>query len=153
MNKQMSLFEKEKKYVLLSIREEPYKDILSGIKKYEYRTRYLKEATTAFIYVSRNIKKVMAVIEFDRPIIGSDVEISQIAEHIKRGSYEDMMEYLKNGIGYAIPVKEITEIQPIPLEELKLKFSNFVVPQSYYLLDNKKELLNYFLSKSNYKLK
>ena len=39
MNNQLSFFDKKKKCVLLSLREEYYKKMLEGTKKYEYRTR------------------------------------------------------------------------------------------------------------------
>ncbi len=43
----------DKRYVLMSLREKPYKEILSGKKKYEYRTRYTNNETVVFIYVSQ----------------------------------------------------------------------------------------------------
>lgn len=136
-------------YVLLSLQEQPYLDIKSGVKIYEYRTRYQKVPTTAFVYVSHKVKKIMGIIEFDTPIIGSAEEISLISERIKPGSYDVMMEYMKNGVGYAIPVKQLTEIEPVTLEELRSRFKGFAVPQSYYLLNNKKELLEFLLSRKH----
>lgn len=148
---QENLFGDEPKpnYVLLSLQEQPYLEVKSRIKVYEYRTRYQKVPTTAFIYVSQNVKKVMGIIEFDTPIIGSAEEISLISEKNKPGSYDVMMQYLKNGIGYAIPVKQLIEIEPVPLKELKSRFENFTVPQSYYMLGNKRELLDYLLSRKH----
>ena len=86
----MSLFNQTKSpnYVLLSLREEPYLEIKSGKKVYEYRTHYHKTPTTAFVYVSRSIKKIMAIIEFDAPIIGTDEEISELSEKMKPGSMQ-----------------------------------------------------------------
>ena len=136
-------------YVLLSLQEQPYLEIKSGKNIYEYRTRYQKKQTTAFVYVSRTIKKIMAIIEFETPIIGTDKEISELSEKIKPGSYAGMMEYLKKGTGYAIPVLKMIEIEPVSLSELKNEFADFVVPQSYYLLNNKEKLLYYLLAKKH----
>ena len=58
-----------------------------------------------------------------------------------------MIDYMHNDIGYAIPVKKITLIEDVSLEELKSKFLDFVPPQSYYILDRKPELLNFLNSK------
>ena len=58
-----------------------------------------------------------------------------------------MMEYLYNNIGYAIPIEEINPIEEVPLSELQKKFPNFVVPQSYYILDKKPELLSFLESR------
>lgn len=62
-------------------------------------------------------------------------------------SYNSMMKYLTKNVGYALPIKSITEIEEITLDELKLKFSNFVAPQSYYNLNNKKDLLDFLKSR------
>ena len=40
---QMSFIDTEQQTVLMSLREEYYNAMLDGSKKYEYRTRYLKE--------------------------------------------------------------------------------------------------------------
>ena len=126
-------------------------EIKSGKKVYEYRTRYQKIPTTVFVYISQTVKKITAIMEFDTPIIGTSEEISELAEKIKPGSYAGMREYLEKGIGYAIPVMKMIEMEPISLGELKKKFPNFVVPQSYYMWNNKKELLEYLFSAKNLK--
>lgn len=140
----------EKRYVLLSLREKPYKEILCGEKKYEYRTRYSNQETVAFIYVSQTIKKICGVILFDKPIVGNAEEISCLSEESKPGSHSVMKEYFKNGTGYAIPVKKVIEFVPISLNRIKSIFPNFVVPQSYYYLDTteKRELLEFILKES-----
>ena len=51
MKGQLSLFESEPKCVLMSLREEYYDAMIDGRKHYEYRTRYLKEASDAYIYI------------------------------------------------------------------------------------------------------
>lgn len=141
MNEQLSFFDKEKKCVLMSLREEYYQAMLDGTKKYEYRTRYLKEASKAYIYISKTRKSIVAKIKFGEPIIGNAHKIASISEQETPGSYNDMLGYLYNDIGYAIPIEKIEEIEEIPLNELNEKFSNFTVPQSYYILDKKPELL------------
>lgn len=146
-NVQICLFENELiNYILLSLQEKPYNEIKSGEKIYEYRTRYQKVPTTAFIYVSQTVKKITGIIEFDTPIIGTDEEISRLAESLKEGSYQGMKQYLNKGIGYAIQVKKLIEIEPVSLQTLRERFSNLVVPQSYYLINNKKELLDFLLA-------
>lgn len=149
MNNQLSLFENNKPCVLMSLREEPYNKILNGTKHYEYRTRYLKEESTAYIYISKTKKSIMAKIDFGKPIIGNAKTIASIAESDEHGSYDDMIKYLYNDIGYAIPIKKITLINEISLSKLQEQFPNFVVPQSYYLLDKKKELLSFIEKESS----
>ena len=147
MKGQLSLFEGEQKCVLMSLREEYYNAMLDGRKHYEYRTRYLKEASNAYIYISKTKKSIVAKIKFGEPIIGDAQTIATIAEQEEPGSYNGMMDYLYNNIGYAIPIEEITPIEEVPLSELQQNFPNFVVPQSYYILDKKPELLSFLESR------
>lgn len=58
MNDQLSFFEKKQIAVLMSLREEYFNKMLDGKKHYEYRTRYLKEQSEAYIYISKT-KKVL----------------------------------------------------------------------------------------------
>lgn len=142
MNNQLTLFGESKKEILLSLREDYYKKMLDGTKKYEYRTRYLKEETMAYIYISKTLKKIVAKIEFGMPIVGTAKQIATISESENPGSYDGMMQYMRNDIGYAIPVKKIIQLEELSFEEIKKIISGFVPPQSYYILDNKPELLN-----------
>ena len=151
MKGQLSFFEGEPKCVLMSLREEYYNAMLDGRKHYEYRTRYLKEASNAYIYISKTKKSIVAKIKFGEPIIGDAQTIATISEQEEPGSYNGMMDYLYNNIGYAIPIEEITPIEEVPLSELKHNFPNFVVPQSYYILDKKPELLSFLKSKERIK--
>ena len=125
--------------------------MVNGKKKYEYRTRYSNKETVAFVYVSQTIKKICGLIYFDRPVVGSAEEISRLSESCNPGSYSVMMEYFRNGTGYAIPIKRVIEFPPISLDKIKSVFPTFVVPQSYYYLDTKekKELFEYILAESN----
>ena len=81
------------------------------------------------------------------PIIANRQTISKIPEKENKGSYQDMLEYLTKDIGYAIPIKSVKKIEEVTLEQLKENFPSFNVPQSYFLLNNKKEILEYLLSK------
>lgn len=141
---QMSFVDENIKIVLMSIREEYYNKILDGSKKYEYRSRYLKEKSYAYVYISKTKKSVVAKITFGMPIIGNAKQIAKLAEKEEPGCYNEMIKYLYNNIGYAIPIESINVIKEIPLEEIKKFFPNFVVPQSYYILDKKPELLSFF---------
>ena len=117
--------------------------MLEGRKHYEYRTRYLKSQSEAYIYISKTKKSIVAKIKFGEPIIGDAQAIATIAEYEEEGSYQGMMEYMHNNVGYAIPIEEITPIEELTLNELKKHFQDFVVPQSYYILDKKPELLSF----------
>lgn len=145
--RQLSLIEQQPKNILLSLREEYFNQMLDGSKKYEYRTRFLKEPCTAYVYISKTKKSVIAKLDLGAPIIGNAEQISKLAEQEKPGCYQDMIEYLYNDLGFAIPVNGVTLLlEEITLNDLKIKFPSFVPPQSYFILDKKPELLKYFES-------
>ncbi len=63
-------------------------------------------------------------------------------------SYDSMMKYFDKGRGFAIPILNFIETEPITLSELYNNFDSFTVPQSYYILNNKPELLKFLLSRT-----
>ena len=134
--------------VLLSIQPEYYQMIREGTKKYEYRRKFVNVPTTTFLYVGGTAKAIWGRVEFERPIIDSVESICELAEGQRPGSTAGMREYLA-GLekGYAIPILSLHEIEPVPLSELREKFSWFTVPQSYILLDKKPELLSFLLAR------
>jgi predicted transcriptional regulator len=137
--------------VLLSIQPQYYQMIKEGTKKYEYRRKFVTVPTTTFLYVGGATKAIMGYVELDRPIIDSVESICQLAERQKAGSMAGMREYLTGQEkGYAIPILSLHEIKPVPLSELREKFSWFTVPQSYILLDKKSELLSFLQSRPQF---
>lgn len=149
--KQMSLFENSSEpcqvpYVLLSLQPEWYQLILSGQKKYEYRRKYLKQESIAFIYVSSTTKAICAKINFGKPIIAPIEEIVKIREAERSGGGDGIRAYME-GLkeGFAIPIVNCQQIEPISLDELRQRWIKFTAPQSYILLDSKKDLLNFLL--------
>lgn len=146
MIEQLNFSLEPSKTVLMSLREEYYEAMLQGIKRYEYRTRYLKESSFAYIYISKTKKSIVAKITFGKPIIGTSKEIAELADRENPGCYNGMLDYFSHGVGYALPIESITPIGEISLSTLKQLFPDFVVPQSYYILDKKPELLSYLES-------
>ncbi len=132
--------------ILISLRQEQYELILNGSKKYEYRTRFTKNKTRAFVYISKTIKKIVAIIDFDTPIKGTCHEIAKFAQDYDEADYDEFVTWLNGRECNAIPIENIYLIKPIEISVIKENFCNFTVPQSYYKLNQKEELLN-FLTK------
>ena len=144
---QLSLIEQQPKIILLSLREEYFNQMVDGSKRYEYRTRFLKEPCTAYVYISKTKKSIIARLDLGEPIIGNAEEISRLADNEEPGCYQAMIEYLYNDLGFAIPVNGVTLLtEEVTLADLKSRFPDFVPPQSYFILDKKPELLNYLES-------
>jgi len=142
MRKVSNLINTHDEIVLMSLWEEYFEEMLSGIKRYEYRKRYRKVPTKAFIYISKTKMSIGALIEFGQPIFGTTAEIAKLCESEQPGTYKAMDEYLSGGKGVAIPIKAIYHFTPIHLDELMREIPEFTAPQSYYMLNDKVKILD-----------
>lgn len=147
MKRVSDLVNKMDQLVLMSLREEYFEKMLSGEKGFEYRKSFRKTPTKCFIYISKTRKAISGLVEFGQPIFGSANEICEIAEKDEPGSFLGMKAYLGKGKGVAIPIKKVYEFSPVSLEELKSKINRFTVPQSYYMLDQKPEIVDLLVDK------
>ena len=111
-----------KKQIFLSFRPEFFRPILYGIKKYEYRKRFCKEAATAFLYLSAPIQEVIGIMELGVPIMTRDI--------ITKYPSESLQLY-KN---------------PITITQIKELESSFSVPRCYLDITNFR-ILYVFLQK------
>jgi len=135
-------------HVMLSLKPIYLQRMRQGKKKYEYRRKFVRKPTIAFIYANDPVQAVCAKVEFDPPIIGPIEYISQIAESEREGGGKSILEYMA-GLkeGYAIPVKEVYDIELVAASELKKLRPQFRPPQSYIILDNFPELLSFLLQR------
>lgn len=127
-----------KKELFLSFNPKYFKPLLYGLKKYEYRKRFCNEATTAYLYLSQKMKKVIGIVELGKPLRLKEVikELDKDSEAFKR-----VDEYLKKGNKNAVPIKSLRLFKKsISLDEIRKEIPNFMPPQMYYVLDNNKKL-------------
>ncbi|MBA4493673.1 hypothetical protein ACFO25_04680 [Paenactinomyces guangxiensis] len=138
-------------HVLLTIRRACFQQIVSGIKKYEFRRRYVNQPSIAFIYVPTPVQAIRSVIQFGQPIVDSVKGIADIAEASQKGAGEQVEKYFAGlDRGYAIPVMHVKELKPITIYEIKRRFPVFTPPQSYLKLENKPDILRYLVMKATY---
>jgi len=131
--------------MLMSLREQPYQCILDRTKKYEYRSRFPDKECLAFVYVSNTARQIKGVVRLGRPLRDTAGGLKRQGVLTSTDSVEVLDDYFHHGAGYAIPILEIWKLHPVKLETLKSSFQGFAVPQSYYGLDSKPELLAYLL--------
>lgn len=133
-------------WMLISLKEEYFTRIVSGHKHFEYRRKYRREATAAFIYVSLPIGEIRAIAQLGEPIIAPPDEIAQIAESDEAGIGAAVFEYLSGlEYGYAIPIEMLWLFTPLSLKTLRKQQLGFVPPQSYSVLERNPRLLSYLL--------
>lgn len=123
--------------VLMSLNPEYYELIWQGLKRHEFRRRYLADRpTTWFVYLTAPVSKLAAVIDLDAAIVDTPRRIADIAEQARVGNGESVHEYLHDlERGFAIPIKQVREYPGFTAEELAGLLGSFHPPQGYALVD------------------
>lgn len=134
------------KTILLSFNPKYYEPLKSGQKKFEYRSRFSNEELKAYLYLSSPVRKIVAIIHFGKKIMlktmledfSTDADVcSRIKEYIYR--------YNKK---YAVPILRIEFLEPLSLDDIRIKVPGFMPPQSYKIIEDGTELQK-LLSKIN----
>ena len=118
-----------------------YDKIVGQIKLIEYRRIFPKDCKMAYMYISKPVKAICAIVYFGK--IHSLVDWKQ--EFI---DYPEVQLRIKDSLEnenyrYGAEISAIQKIKPISLNELRENIPNFVAPQSYLLLENNIPLKNY----------
>lgn len=125
-----------------------YDKITGQVKLIEYRRIFPKDCSMAYMYISKPVKAICAIIYFGK--IHSlydwkkefrefpDVQL-RIKDSLENGNYR-----------YGAEISAIQKIEPISLDELRENIPDFVAPQSYLLLENNIPLKNYIERRISY---
>lgn len=137
-----------KKKIFLSFRPEFFRLILYDIKKYEYRKRFCKEPTTAYLYLSAPVQEVIGIMELGTPIHIDE----EILEYDKKSSvYARLKENLNKGELFAIPIESLELYKkPIPISKIKELEPDFSIPQCYLNIENHPKVFDYLNSQQTY---
>lgn len=122
--------QEKKEVLIISLKEEYFKQIIDGKKGFEYRKSFKNVPVQAFIYVTAPVKKIMGVVELGKPIHGRIEDIVNITRQDQPDAARQVFEYLKGQRrnkthGYALPIESYKEIQPINLHEITRRFPSF----------------------------
>lgn len=128
--------------VLMSLNPEYYDLIWQGLKRHEFRRRYLAgKPTTWFVYLTAPVSKLAAVIDLDTAITDTPVRIAAIAEQARADNGASVYEYLKDlERGFAIPIMRVCEYPGFTAGELAEMLGGFHPPQGYTLIDRHPDL-------------
>ena len=93
----------------------------------------------AYMYVSKPVRAITGIVYLNNRhmLVDWEKEFSDDMDAQMR-----IKEYLKS-YRYAMEISEFQETNAIGLDDLKRDLEGFVVPQSYYYLDNNPQLLKY----------
>lgn len=126
--------------MLLSLKPEIFELIRSGKKIFEYRHQFYTEPIEAYLYISKPIQKIVGYIEFDKRIELKDWK-NKYKDNIEVSKRID--DYISRNYKYAMPINKFKMTTEIPLSDLKNNLEKFIIPESYYYLDNFIELKEY----------
>lgn len=126
--------------MLLSLKPEIFDLIRSGKKIFEYRHQFYTDSINAYLYISKPAQKVVGYIEFDKRI-----NLQDWKEKYKNNSKVSnrIDDYISKNYKYAMPINKFKMTTEIPLIDLKNNLNKFIIPESYYYLDNFMDLNNY----------
>ncbi len=126
--------------MLLSMQPFWKEKIMSGEKIYEYRNRFPKEEILAYLYVSAPVSGISGIIYLGNYFLLEDWKV-------KYARYPDVIEticaYENRKNRMAMPILGYQETNTITREMWVEKLGKFVVPQSYYYLNDTMELTKY----------
>ena len=126
--------------MLLSLKPEIFDLIRTGKKIFEYRHQFYSEPINAYLYISKPVQKIVGYIEFDKRI-----NLKDWKEEYKCNcevSYR-IDDYLSRNYKYAMPINKFKMTTEMTLKDLRKDLKKFIIPESYYYLDNFDELDNY----------
>ena len=124
--------------MLLSLRTDVYKKVISGVKIYEHRKVFPDEPVKAYIYVSSLMKAICGIM-----YLSNKTSLLEWKEQYKEDKecVARIEEYLpKHKV--AMEINKFENTNAIPLEQLKKDVEKFIVPQMYYFIEDS-ELLSY----------
>jgi len=125
--------------LLISVKPQYAKKILNGEKTIELRKTApskIKNGTILLIYVTSPIKQLWGYCQIENIIKDTPLELWNKVEKDACITKNDFFEYFKNyENGYGIVIKNIKNIKPIELQNLKLNLSGFYPPQTYCYID------------------
>ncbi|NMA31210.1 MAG: hypothetical protein GX941_05335 [Candidatus Methanofastidiosa archaeon] len=128
--------------MLMSLRDDVYRKVLSGEKIYEHRKVFPDEPVKAYIYVSAPTKAICGIMYLSNrtSLLKWKEQYKGDIDCVKR-----INEYLSHH-NYAMEINKFERTNSIGLEQLRAELSKFVVPQMYYYIENT-ELLAYLEEK------
>ncbi len=122
--------------ILLSMQPFWFDKVMSSEKIYEYRNRFPNEEIKAYIYVSSPVQAIAGILYLDRRIEVNSWKENYYAD---KGVIE-RIDMRKDRNKYAMPISSLQSIENITINMMSKKVKKFIIPESYYYLNNYPEI-------------
>lgn len=125
------------KRVLMSLNPEYYRMLWKGLKRHEFRRRYLRGcSTTWYVYLNAPVSRLAAAIELGSAIVNSPHVLAELAEQDGAGTGQAVLAYLKDeDHAFALPIRTVCEYEGLSAAELAAMLDGFQPPRGYTLID------------------
>ncbi|WP_326820988.1 hypothetical protein [Streptosporangium sp. NBC_01756] len=124
--------------IVMSLYAEYYDLIWQGLKRHEFRRRFLSGTpTTWFVYLNAPVSRLCAVIDLGPAIVDTPEKVAAIAERTRVGNGASVLEYVQDlEQAYAIPILSVREYKGLSADDLRDQLGSWHPPQSYMRLRN-----------------
>jgi predicted transcriptional regulator len=129
--------------VLMALKPEFYELIWQGLKRHEFRRRFVEGRRVRwFVYLNAPVSRLAAVIDLGPAVVDVPERIAAIAEAGRPGNGASVLEYVRDlDRAFAIPIVGVTEYPGLPVADLQDELGGFHPPQGYVLLARHRQLL------------
>lgn len=123
--------------VLMSLYSEYYSLLWRGLKRHEFRRRYVRRrATSWYVYLNPPESRLAAVIELGTAIVDSPGALADLANRDGPGTGNAVLKYLADcDHGLAMPIRSVSEYEGLSARELANMVGDFHPPRGYTLID------------------
>lgn len=123
--------------ILMPLFKEYYDLIWKGQKIFEYRRRLVHAPSRWYVYLNPPVRRVIAIIRLQAPIIASPLDIADLADTVRPGDGPAVWRYLKDlRYGYAALIRSATEYPGLSHSEINRQIPAFKKPNELIRLDH-----------------
>jgi predicted transcriptional regulator len=118
--------------VLMALHAEYYELIWQGLKRHEFRRRFLEgRATRWFVYLNAPVSRLAAIIDLGPAVVDVPQRIAAIAEEAREGNGASVLQYVQDlGRAFAIPIRQVREYPGLSADELRAALGRWHPPQA-----------------------
>ena len=124
--------------MLLSFRHDVFNRVVSGDKIYEHRRAFPDEPVKAYIYVSRPVQAICGIMYLSKKTSLLDWKEKYKDDELCVARIDEYLKHHK----YGMEINRFELTNSISLEMLRSNLGEFLIPQSYYYIEDS-ELLSY----------